>query len=134
MNRSPSQCSKLLLFVGGVITTLSWISFYAIYGNGPTFPPSQFYTWPAAVIGGVIIGYGIAEFLSLSGGRSQKIGIALVCGTVAWTVQLAIQAVRSPAVDLLPGAPSSIAVGLILAAVVVSLNEARVVYKNRHLS
>lgn len=117
---------------GGVITVISWISFVTIYGAGPTFPP--FYTWPSAVIGGVIIGYGIADFLSLGRWRSLKIGIALVCGTLAWTVQLAIQASQSTAVDLLPGAPSSIAVGLILAAVIVSLNEVRVRYKDRLLN
>lgn len=134
MRRSDPQRGLKFLLVGGVITVISWISFVTIYGAGPTFPPSQFYTWPSAVIGGVITGYGIADLLSLGGGRSLKIGIALVCGTLAWTIQLAIQASQSTAVDFLPGAPSSIAVGLILAAVIVSLNEVRVRYKDRLLN
>lgn len=105
MSRGTSQKAWFTFAIGGALVILSMLTFYTIYGSGPSFPPSQFYTWPMSVVGGVFVGYAVADLASIGDGQLQGIGLALEGGTVAWTGQLAIQAFESSAIEFLLGAP-----------------------------
>lgn len=87
--------------------------------------------WPLAAIGGLIVGYAVADFVSAGDGRRPNVGVALVGGTFAWTVQIYIQAGESPYRDFLSDAPSGIGLGFVLTAFVVGLIELGVRFNER---
>lgn len=123
MSRWTPKNAWITIAIGGTLVVLSMLLFFTIYGSGPTFPPSQVYTWPLSVIGGVLVGYAVADLASVGDGRLPRIGLALVGGTVAWTGQLVIQALVNPAVDFHLSDTSDYLIGLAIAGVVVALLE-----------
>lgn len=132
MSRATSLRAWNIFLAGGALVVLASISFYTIYGSGPTFPPSQFYTWPVAAIGGVMVGYALPDLASIQGGRRLKILVAVLGGTLAWTVQIYIQAIGSAAVDFRSGAPTGIALGFVIAVFTVAVVEIRARLKERN--
>lgn len=134
MNRRLSRKSWLKLAVGGALATSSMLIFYATYGSGPTFPPVQFYTWPASVVGGIIVGYAVAELAEFGYRRLPRIGLALVGGMVAWTGQLVIQSFVNPAITFSPTDVMNYRIGLAMAIFVVAIVEGAVVIKRRRSS
>lgn len=128
MIRGVSPQAWTSLAIGGALVILSMFLFFVIYGSGPSFPPVQFYTWPVSVIGGVMVGYAVADLASLGEGRLLRIGLALLGGIAAWTGQLLIQAVVSPAVVFRPADLTNYRMGLAIAVVIVVLVEVWVGY------
>lgn len=131
MSRWTPKNAWITIAIGGALVIVSMLLFSTMYGSGPTFPPSQVYTWPMAVVGGVLTGYAVAELAAIGDSQLHRIGLALVGGTVAWTGQLAIQAFESSAIEFLSGGPTGIAVGFVIAAVVVALVEVWVGHTQR---
>lgn len=131
MNRGSSRKSWLKLAIGGALVISSMLIFYTTYGSGPTFPPVQFYTWPVTVVGGIVVGYAVAELAAFGDRHLLRIGLALVGGMIAWTGQLVIQSFVNPAITFSPADVMNYRIGLAIAVFVVVIVEGAVVIKRR---
>jgi hypothetical protein len=76
-----------------------------------------------SVIGGVVVGYAVAEMVTTEDRRFLRIGLALVGGMVVWTSLLTIQSFVNPAVTFVPTDPRNYRIGLAIVVVVVALVE-----------
>jgi hypothetical protein len=76
-----------------------------------------------SVIGGVVVGYAVAEMVTTEDRRFLRIGLALVGGMVVWTSLLTIQSFVNPAVTFVPTDPGNYRIGLAIVVVVVALVE-----------
>lgn len=126
MNHQLSRKTSYKLAIGGTLAILPMLVFYIIYGSDPTFPPVHFYTWPISVVGGIMVGYAVAELASFGDQRFPRTGFALVGGMIAWVSQLVIQSFVNPAVTFSPLDPMEYRIGLAIAAFVVAVVEVSV--------
>lgn len=57
-------------------------------------------TYPMAIGGGILIGYGVAPMVIVTESRLPRATIALIAALFAFTVQLLIFAVMNPGIDI----------------------------------
>lgn len=86
MDRGRTARVRLFLGLGGAMVVLSVAFLVVVYRSVDGTLFLHFLTLPALAFGGGLIGAGVADRETDGTRRPLRVGLALVCGTVGWTL------------------------------------------------
>ena len=126
MEMSEKSKRNSRLIAGCISVLAAWLVFRLTYDpqGGFVFPPSQFYTWPIAVMGGILAGYSVSEIIFDTTWDLSRFAFGFIGGLIGWVgshllqeierVELGEPLVASAFIGALPYGIALIIVGIVI--------------------
>ena len=120
MVSKPSFTAWGLLYVGFFLNGIATVALYSVFA-GPSggLTPVPFLSLPAAIVGGAVVGYGVADVVDSLSLRPMRAAISLGCAVAAATGQLALWSWGTGVEPLLLNTQFAIGFGIAVGVVLV---------------
>ncbi|KTG11269.1 hypothetical protein AUR64_04920 [Haloprofundus marisrubri] len=91
MVSTPSFTAWGLLYVGFFLNGIATVALYSVFaGPSDGLTPVPLLSLPVAIVGGAVVGYGVADVVDSLSRRPMRAAISLGCAVAAATGQLAL--------------------------------------------
>lgn len=131
MNLNYSKRDRNALGLGLALVALADLALAITAQGGGGLFVWNLITWPLAVLGGVIVGYAVANIVLTTDKRIPRTGFAIVGVLLAFTSQNVMRVISVQGADFIPVMQNVTPLGLAFGVVIISLIEIGLIFDEK---